>query len=196
MAKTQRRRFTPKQKAHIVCRLLGEDATVAQVSEEFGINPILLQRWKNYALSNLSKLYERDSKETEKLKASYEQRIDEMQEELDKLNLQLDWLKKVTAMSVPKENRSDLVRRDQRGLPIRTQTELLGLSRSTLYYRLRHPSTEVVTVRPMKHALTNDINPAILPAGLNTEQMKQFAELDLPKLKLQKGWMDVFGGFH
>ncbi|MBB6633473.1 transposase [Cohnella thailandensis] len=196
MAETRRRRFTPKQKAHIVSRLLEENSTVQQVAAEFDIHPILLQRWKSHALANLSKLFEKESKETEKLKADYELRIEELRQEANKLTLQLEWLKKVAAASVPKQKLNELVRREEQGLPIRTQTELLGLSRSTLYYRLNHPSAQVFSVRQVKRSRPGELHPALLPAGLNVEEIKQYSEFDLAKLRIQNGLMDVFGGFH
>lgn len=197
MAEARRRRFTPKQKAHIIAKLLEENRTIAELAEEFDIHPIQLHRWKNQAVSNLHRLFEKDDKQAEKLRSAYEERIGDMQEEIEQLNRQLEWLKRVAALNLPKENRSGLVQLEEPALPIRTQTELLGLSRSTLYYQLRHKSSGGISARRSGTiGRLGDVKPAFLPVGLNVEQMRQIAEIDLPRLKIQNGWMDVFGGYH
>ncbi|WP_239614903.1 transposase [Cohnella mopanensis] len=194
MATTTRRRFTPHQKALIISRLLGEQITISELAEEHRIHPIVLTRWRNHAVQNLSKLFENDHKKAEKLKSDYEQQIVEMQAEIDQLRLQLDWLKQATISRLSKEDRNEFVNRDETKLPIRTQTALLGLSRSTLYYQMNNTSSRkskfVDSLSEMRQL------PLYLFAGLSMDQPKSTRESEVSKLKIQNGWMDVFGGYH
>ncbi|QMV43475.1 transposase [Cohnella cholangitidis] len=194
MATTTRRRFTPSQKALIISKLLEEPISIAELAEEHRIHPLVLTRWRNHAVQNLAKLFENDHKKTEKLKSSYEQKIEEMQAEIDKLNLQLDWLKQATISRLSKEDRNEFVNKDETNLPIRTQTALLGLSRSTLYYQMNHSSSRKSKfIDPLSEMRQL---PLYLFAGLSADQRKPSRESEVSKLKIQNGWMDVFGGYH
>ncbi|QTH44328.1 transposase [Cohnella sp. LGH] len=191
----KRRRFTPSQKAHILSKLLEEQVSVAGLAEEYRISPVVLNRWKNHVVQNMHKLFENERKSENELKTAYEHRIEELQEEADKLRLQLEWLKQAMISRLPKEHRNELVTQDDGDLPIRTKTALLGLSRSTLYYRMNHGS-------PARRSPLEDERqeaahfPAYLFASLSIEPQRSSREKELSKLKIINGWMDVFGGYH
>lgn len=178
----------------MISKLLEEQTSISELAEEHGIHPLVLNRWKKHAAQNLSRLFENDHKKTEKLKADYERQIVEMQTEIDQLRLQLDWLKQATISRLSKEDRNVFVDKEETRLPIRTQTALLGLSRSTLYYRMNHTSSRksklIDPLSEMKQL------PHYLFAGLSVEQQRTNRESEVSKLKIQNGWMDVFGGYH
>ncbi|BBI32200.1 transposase [Cohnella abietis] len=195
MAAANRRRFTPQQKAHIISKLLEEQSSITELALEYDIHPLVLGRWRKHALDNLSKLFENDHKKQEKLKSDHEQQLAEMQAEIDQLTMQLEWLKQATISRLSKEDRNEFINKDETSLPIRTQTALLGLSRSTLYYQMNHTSSRKSKL--VDHLSEMKQLPLYLFAGLGMEQQQRSTrENEVSKLKIQNGWMDVFGGYH
>jgi transposase-like protein len=93
-----RRKFTPDEKARIVLEILKEEKSVSQLASEHGIHTNVLNRWKTEAVKNLSQLFVDDRKGITKMKADYEQTIDELYGEVGKLTTQLSWLKKKSGL--------------------------------------------------------------------------------------------------
>ncbi len=58
-----------------------------------------------------------------------------MQCDLKQLTAQVEWLRKGVVSKLGREERIALIEWDNRDLPLTKQAELLGLSRSSLYYR-------------------------------------------------------------
>jgi len=191
----KRRRFTPSQKALILSKLFEGQTSIAGLAEEYRISPIVLNRWKNHAMQNLHRLFESESKSKNEQIIACENKFRELQEENDKLRMQLEWLKQAMITRLSKEHRNELVAKDDGGLPIRTQTALLGLSRSTLYYRMNNGSSERRTPLENPRREANYL-PAYLFAGPDPEPSRSPREKELSKLKIMNGWMDVFGGYH
>lgn len=91
---TNRRKFTPDEKARMVLEILREEKSVSQLASEQGIHGNVINRWKSEAVENLSQLFVDDRKGITKMKREYEQQIDELYAEVGKLTTQLSWLKK------------------------------------------------------------------------------------------------------
>jgi putative transposase len=66
--------------------------------------------------------------------------------EIGQLTTELSWLKKNLATFPRKERVELLERKEAAELPITKQAKLLGLSRSSLYYRPKEPSMEEVRI--------------------------------------------------
>ncbi|MFC4304987.1 transposase [Cohnella boryungensis] len=193
---TTRRRFTPNQKALIVSRLLEEQSRLSELAKEHRISPVVLNRWKNHATRNLHKLFENERRLENRLKNAYEQQISELREETDKLRQQLDWLKQTTIAKLSKEDRNEFVSKAESGVPIRTQTALLGLSRSTLYYRMNHPTARKPQTEERVDIGEAHSLPLSLFSGVSLEPARLNREKEWSKLKMMHGLMDVFGGYH
>jgi transposase len=97
---TKRRKFTPEMKAQIVLEILKEEKSISQLASEHGINPVQLNRWKNEAVQNLSQLFVDDRKAVQKMKAEYEQKINELYAEVGKLSTHNSWLKKKSGLPI------------------------------------------------------------------------------------------------
>ena len=93
-----RRKFTPEEKARIVLEILKEEKSVSQLAAEHGIHTNVLNRWKTETVQNLSQLFVDDRKGITKMKADYEQTINELYGEVGKLTTQLSWLKKKSGL--------------------------------------------------------------------------------------------------
>ena len=100
-----RKQHTAAFKAKIVLETLRETKTLAQVSfaanervaAENQIHPTLLSKWRTEALSAFPDLFERGAKTAEKSDAQ-EQRIEQLYQEVGRLTLQVNWLKKKSGL--------------------------------------------------------------------------------------------------
>ena len=92
-----RKQYTAAIKAKIVTELLQEEKTLAQLSSEYGVSTKQLTRWKNYALGEMPRLFERQS---DQLKEKYESKINELYAEIGRLTTQVNWLKKKSGLNL------------------------------------------------------------------------------------------------
>lgn len=92
-----RKRHTPAFKAQIVCELLKEDQTQAQIASKHGVHPNLMRQWKEIALNGLPRLFEPGQDLAEQA-AGYEARINELYAEIGRLTTQVGWLKKKSGL--------------------------------------------------------------------------------------------------
>lgn len=88
-----RKRYSPEFKARVTLELIREEKSVAELASEYGVHPVMLQRWKKQALDNFAKVFSREE-QWEAVKAQYEKRIEELYTEVGRLSAQLSWLKK------------------------------------------------------------------------------------------------------
>ena len=92
-----RKRYTAAIKAKIVIELLKEEKTLSQLASEYGVSTKQLTRWKNQALAEMPRLFERNA---DKTKESYETKINELYAEIGRLTTQVNWLKKKSGLNL------------------------------------------------------------------------------------------------
>jgi putative transposase len=92
-----RKQYTAAIKAKIVTELLKEEKTLTQLAAEYGVSTKQLTRWKNYALAEMPRLFER---QTDQLKEKYESKINELYAEIGRLTTQVNWLKKKSGLNL------------------------------------------------------------------------------------------------
>ena len=80
-------------KARVAVEALKERETVAQISKRFGVHPTQVQQWKRKLLEEAAEIFERatGSKHTEAFETT------ELYEQIGRLKMELDWLKKKAA---------------------------------------------------------------------------------------------------
>ena len=88
-----RKHYTPAFKAQLVQELLREEKTVAPLAAEHGIHPTQLHKWRAIAVEGLPDLFSR-SDSTAKLRARYEEQLEELYAQLGRVTTQLAWLKR------------------------------------------------------------------------------------------------------
>ncbi len=148
-----RKRYTPTFKAQVVRELLREEKTLAQLAAEHGVHPTQLITWRTSALEGLPSLFTRQNS-TSVLKTDYEARLATLYEEVGRLAGA--WClgsKENLVSSLPDAERRVLLERGTSMLPLSVQADLLGISRSSLYYQPRQPSIEEVTLKHRIDAL-------------------------------------------
>ena len=88
-----RKNYSPEFKAKLVLEVLREERMSNQIASENGINPNMLTKWKNDAITGLPTVFRKESAEA-KQKAVYERKIEELYTQIGRLTTDLDWLKK------------------------------------------------------------------------------------------------------
>ena len=61
MTKQTRRKFSPEFKAKVALEAIKNQKTLAQLSQQFEVNPITISKWKSEFLENMSVVFDRSS---------------------------------------------------------------------------------------------------------------------------------------
>jgi putative transposase len=131
-------------KAKAVQELLKEEKTLAQIASEDEVHPTQLKHWRAIALNGLPGLFERQENAVA-TRAAHAQQLSEFYAEIGTLTTQVNWLKKVTTLG--REERLAFIERSSDELPLNIRADLLGVSRSSLYYQPRAPWAEEVRIK-------------------------------------------------
>jgi len=91
----KRKRYTPELKSQIVLEILKEEKPMSQIALEHGIHINQLHQWKTKFLQEVPRVFERQSKDLNKMRADYEKQMENLYAEVGKLTTQLSWIKKI-----------------------------------------------------------------------------------------------------
>ncbi len=132
----KRRQFTAEFKTKVLLELLEGEQTFNQIAGKYDVLPKSLQQWKKQFLENAALAFEparavKEYKEEIKLK---EAEIEELQKALGKTTIERYWAVK-KLKSLGSSNKRALVEPKLTTLSMTRQCELLGIHRSSLYYR-------------------------------------------------------------
>jgi transposase-like protein len=92
----KRKSHTPAFKAQVALAAVKGDRTVNELASQFGVHPTLIHGWKKLLLSNAEALFATGSKTQEPL----EDKTAELYEQIGRLKVELDWIKKKAAAFV------------------------------------------------------------------------------------------------
>jgi len=132
----KKRTYSAEFKTKLVLELLREEETAAAIASKYQITVQTLNQWKRKFLENASLAF--DIGEATK---EYRQKIEELEKEnealaktLGKTTVERDWaVGKLKSLDL--SNKKSLVQSKLTNLSVARQCELLGINRSTLYYR-------------------------------------------------------------
>jgi len=106
--------------------------TIQEIAAVHAIHPIRVSQWKRQLLDGASELFTRGKKNKDT--GESQTKAAEVFQQIGRLQMELEWLKKSLSCSDASKLRK-LVDHDHPELSVSCQCALLGLSRSTLYYR-------------------------------------------------------------
>ena len=78
-------------KAKVALEAIREEKTLSELSEQYGVNPNVISRWKKEVLEQLPEIF---SRKREKLNKEFKQREEELYKEIGKLKVENEFLKK------------------------------------------------------------------------------------------------------
>ena len=129
---SKRRTHSPEFKARVAMEAISGRKTIQEIAADHAIHPIQVSQWKKQLLEGASELFTRGKKSKDKEEGQAKEA--ELFQQIGRLQMELEWLKKSLSCSDAHELRK-LVDHDHPELSVSRQCALLGLPRSTLYYR-------------------------------------------------------------
>ncbi len=103
MAK-QRRRHSPEFKAKVALDAIKGQKTVNEIASEHGIHPNQVSTWKQELLQGLESLFRQPNSKEQR---AHEALQSELYEQIGRLNMELEWLKKKAARFTDRETHPD-----------------------------------------------------------------------------------------
>jgi transposase-like protein len=88
---TTRKQYSPKFKAKVALEAIKGERTMSQMASQFGVHPVQIGQWRKTALEQLAELFV-DGRKRQRSGLDVEK--DALYEEIGRLKVELDWLKK------------------------------------------------------------------------------------------------------
>ena len=92
---TTRKQYSPKFKARVAIEAIRGEKTLSQLGSQFKVHPIQIANWRKSALEQLPELFVDGRKRQGR---SGEAESHALYEEIGRLKVELDWLKKKVGM--------------------------------------------------------------------------------------------------
>ncbi|MGQ9663491.1 MAG: IS3 family transposase, partial [Kiritimatiellia bacterium] len=127
-----------KFKAKVAVEAIRGGRTLTQLASQYHVHPMQVGLWRKTALEQMEELFV-DGRKRERSNAEVEKEA--LYEQIGRLKVELDWLKK-KVLVCSTEQRRQMVELAHPAISMRRQCELLGVSRSGLYYQARGESRE------------------------------------------------------
>jgi transposase-like protein len=125
----KRKIHTPPFKARVALAAHEGDRTVNELARQLDVHPTLIHTWKKQLLAGAEEIFAGGAKAASD---DAEARQAELFEQIGRLKMELEWLKKKLPSSC--EHKRSLIDVGHPALSVRRQCELLGLSRSSFSY--------------------------------------------------------------
>ena len=129
MAK-KRRSYTPEFKFRVALEAMKGMKTIVQIAQENQVHPNQVRAWKKQLQESGSQVFSKDNRRAERVQQRKEEAL---YEQIGRLQMELAWLNKKLPTST--EAKRGLIEPDHAEISLRRQCELVGLSRSSLYYQ-------------------------------------------------------------
>ena len=136
MSRKKGKTYTAEQKTKIVLEMLKEEMTTSQLASKYGVTSQTLGKWKQQFLENASLAFDVGGatkaykEEIEELKSENEQ----LAKALGKATVKAEWAAgKLKSLDL--NDKKSLIEPKHQELSISEQCELVGLSRSSYYYK-------------------------------------------------------------
>ncbi|MEI6465576.1 MAG: IS3 family transposase [Verrucomicrobiota bacterium] len=134
----KRRLHSPDLKAKVGLEALKGIEPIHAIAARFAVHPVQVSQWKKEAAERLPEVFARKANQNAQ---EAKEREKELFEEIGRLKMELEWLKKKLASSSVEERRR-MIEPQHPALPITRQCELLGLARASYYHQPEPESDE------------------------------------------------------
>lgn len=133
MIKTPRT-FSPQEKAQVALAAIKGDKTIAQISSGYQVHPTQISGWKKQAVDNLSEIFKDTRKKERQKEFDHQTELDNLHKLIGQRDVEFDWLKKNYQYLTHSEP-VGLIDKNNKEINLVKQAELLGISRSSIYYQ-------------------------------------------------------------
>jgi len=128
--KNKRRNHSAAFKAKVALAAAKGDKTISELASEYGVHPTQITKWKRQLLDSLPEIF---SCRQQSERRDQEELTSQLYQQIGQLKVELDWLKKNLDLTL--EQKRKAIEPDHKKIRVYRQCELLGLSRSSLYYK-------------------------------------------------------------
>ena len=90
---TTRKQYSPKFKARVAVEAIRGEKTLSQLGSQYKVHPIQIAKWRKLALEQIPELFVDGRR-----KGRNEEDSDALYEQIGRLKVELDWLKKKVGM--------------------------------------------------------------------------------------------------
>jgi len=136
--KKQRRKHTPEFKARVALEAVKGLNTINELAARYEIHPVQVGNWKKELLERVPEVFERKNAAPDK---QVEQERAQLERKVGQLSMEVDWLEKKVRTAGDSRQRAQLVSKKSK-ISLRRQCDLLGISRSLIYYLPKGESEE------------------------------------------------------
>jgi len=126
----KRQTYAPSFKAKVVMEAIRERKTSTELADRYKIHPVQIRNWKAIATRGLVDLFSSRKKGGDLKK---EKQIQYLSRKVDQLQRELNWLRE--SLDLNHKERVSLIDRECLDVALCRQAELLGISRSSVYYQ-------------------------------------------------------------
>ncbi|MCB2261366.1 MAG: IS3 family transposase [Candidatus Thiosymbion ectosymbiont of Robbea hypermnestra] len=126
----KRKLHTPEFKAKVSLAAIKELQTTSEIASQYQIHPVQISTWKKQAIAHLPEAFKRTA--TTKQPPTAQALTAPLYEEIGRLKMELDWLKKKSRLNSVDSRRS-FIDPHHPDLSITRQCALIGISRSSYY---------------------------------------------------------------
>ncbi|MDR1641577.1 MAG: IS3 family transposase [Clostridiales bacterium] len=168
-----RKSHTPAEKAQCALEALRGKRTIAAIAAERGLHPNQVSKWKRDFVNRACLIFETDAETEIAEQKERDKTVQELQAQKDKLAAELEWVKGKLKSEFSVAERRSMVDMEARELSITAQTELLGINRTSLYYKPVPPSEKELLIKSLIekiHAEHPEFGCRRITASLNKEE--------------------------
>ncbi len=96
MKKRQRKKYSAELKARIAVEAVKGQRTIQEIASHYSIHPTMVTNWKRRMLDGASDIFSNGREQSAK---SEEEVLSELYQQIGKLQVEVDWLKKKSGLS-------------------------------------------------------------------------------------------------
>lgn len=129
----KRNNYSAEFKSKVVLEVIQGTYTINEIAAKYGINPVVIGRWKSEFLERAAEIFKKGPSEAEKELEEKNIHVAELERKVGQLTYEVDWLKKNLSKLSDQTGRKSFVDRGDQNINIKRQAELLSINRTSLY---------------------------------------------------------------